>query len=58
MSNDAHCDEAGNVIETHSHAGQFKGAVSFFTRFTPNFSLKEISHDSAFVELLSRKQGD
>jgi hypothetical protein len=41
-------DEAGNVIETHEHAGDSKhGEV--FTRITSPFPLKRISHDSVFI---------
>jgi hypothetical protein len=50
-------DEAGNVIGTHKQAGEFK-KPQVFTRMTSQFPLRGISHDSAFVGLLPRKQPD
>src|SRR5260370_32989784 len=41
-------DDAGNVIETHEHAGDFTESSESFTRTTSDFSLKTNSHDSAF----------
>ena len=41
-------DAAGNVIETHEHAGEFKAWLSF-TRVTSHFPLRRVSHDSVFV---------
>jgi len=35
-------DDAGNVIETHEHKGDFK-EYDFFTRITSEFPLKQVS---------------
>jgi len=41
-------DDAGNVIETHKHVGDFK-EWWVFPRITSLFPLKGISHGSAFI---------
>jgi hypothetical protein len=41
-------DGAGNVIETHEHAGGFRGD-EVFARITSLFPLKRVSHNSALI---------
>jgi hypothetical protein len=50
-------DEAGNVIETHGHKGEFREPWDF-TRITSNFPLKGNFHDPAFISWLRDKQTD
>ena len=37
-------DEAGNVIETHQHKGEFKGVVSYYVGLPPIKLCRAISH--------------
>jgi hypothetical protein len=46
-------DDAGNVIETHQHTGEFKGVVKFSLASTSHVPLKRISNVSAFVGLIA-----
>jgi len=50
-------DAAGNVIETHDQAGEFKEWY-VFTRIASRFPLKAISNDSAFIGSPRGKQAD
>jgi hypothetical protein len=47
-------DEAGDVIQTHEHAGEFRDVI--LTRITKRFPLKANSHVSAFVARSRSKQ--
>jgi hypothetical protein len=48
-------DEAGNVIETHEHAGDFK-EPPVLPRITSAFPVKGVSDDSAFFGFLPSNQ--
>jgi hypothetical protein len=50
-------DEAGNVIETPEHAGDFE-EWWVFTRITSHFPLKTKFNDSAFIGRLRGKRPD